>query len=300
MSANGFVEFLRGMGHRVRQVGDTWWYNVHPHIYMSFPFHRPLDPFSFSLKEVLGRDGLVARYLTPLDMGRASYRLVCDRRDYDWACLSTKARNQTRRGLENCIVRRISFDELQVDGVRLNRETLERQGRAVPVNFEAFWKKYFIKAGRAEGAEAWGSLVNGDLAAYLIAFDLDDCSNIFIVRSATKYLKLYPNNALFFSVIQQTMKKPEIREISIGLESVQHSLESLDHFKIGMGFHKIPAGQRIELAPWLSPFLRGPILRAIQHFLSHRQTESCQKMIGMLEWYQEQPKLSAISRNSTS
>jgi hypothetical protein len=293
MSIQGFVWFLRAMGHRVRRVDGTWWYNVYPHIYINFPFHRPVDPRLVSLWRVFGLDGVAARFCCSPAIGRPSFRLVCRHVEYDLSMLAQKARNQTRRGLDNCDVRPVAFDDLHVSGLKLNRETLERQGRAIPANFNSYWRKYYHFAGKAEGAEAWGSFVEESLAAYLIAFEIEGCLNIFIMRSSREHLKFYPNNALLFSFIKETLRRANIQEVSIGLESLQQGMEGLDHFKIGMGFERIPIGQRIEISPPLKLLLRGSILRWLStYFESKADREEYGKLEGMLNWYREQPTIS--------
>ena len=292
MSTQGFVNFLREMGHKVRKVGDAWWYNVQPHVYLNFPFHLPVNPHTFSLNKVLGRDGLIARFTCLPQLGRSSYKLICDHTNYDFVSLSPRTRTATRRGLECCIVKPISFRDLQKSGLRLNRETLRRQGRTTPRGFEEYWRKYYTAAERAEGAEAWGAIINGDLAAYLIAFQLGECSNIFIVRSALKYLKCYPNNALLFKYVQYSLQRPVVREVSYGLESVQVGMESLDHFKLKMGFRKVPIGQRVEFAPWVSLCVSNSVsLRIIRCLAAKFKGEMFGKIVGMLDWYQRQPEL---------
>lgn len=292
MSAEGYANFLIEMGHNVREAGGLWWFNSQPHIYMSFPFHRQVDPRNLELSKILGKDGWVARFPCDIDLGYESFRIVCDTDGYDLKDLLSKSRNQTRRGLENCTVRRIEFEELMVDAIRLNRETLIRQGRKVPPDLEVYWTRYYRAAAKAPGAEVWGAYVDGSLAAYLISFTMEGIANILIVRSAHEFLAKYPNNALLFSFIKEALSRGDIDEVSIGLESVQKDMDSLDRFKTGLGFKKVPVGQRIELSPWLRPWLRGALLKMAKGYADKRsESERFSKLAGMLKWYSEQPRL---------
>ena len=113
-----------------------------------------------------------------------------------------------------------------------------------------------------------------------------------IVRSSTAHLRHDPNNALLFSYLRNALRRPGISEVSIGLESVQEEMGSLDHFKAGMGFRQAAVGQRIDVSPRLRPILKGPVLKAIRgaaRMLSGR--ERFGKLAGMLKWYEEQPRL---------
>lgn len=292
MSVIGYAGFLSDMGHSVRKVSNVYWFDVHRHVYTSFPFHVCLDPNRIDLSAVLCFDGWVARYPSDIRYGRPSYRISCTNRNYSFENLTSKARNQTRRGLSRCAVEPVSFEFLSKKGMALNRETLQRQNRQVSSNFTEYWERYYCYASRAEGAEAWGAFVGGDLAAYLIAFRIDDCANILIVRSASEHLASYPNNALLFRYLTSTLREPNIREVSIGFESIQSDMTSLDHFKYGMGFRRVEVGQRVELASWLAFFARGPLLSGLQRFCEARTSlEFYRKGAGLLRWYREQPKI---------
>lgn len=293
MSTEGFVKFLHEMGHTVRREGGAYWYNSSPRIYMSFPFQLEIDPKSLDIRNVIGRDGFAARFPCAPNVGRPSYRLVCDTPDYGLSSLSQKARNQTKRGLERCEVRPVESDKLLTHGIRLNRDTMERQGRKIAKGFDEYWMKYFSAAMKAEGADIWGAFVEGELAAYLVSFRMNRCAHILIVRSDSRHLNVYPNNALLFNYIRQTLGRGDVEQVSIGFESLQQRLESLDHFKSGLGFRKVETGQRIELAWWLKLFLRKPLAARLCGLIHSKaaKDERFAKLSGMLQWYSKQPEL---------
>jgi hypothetical protein len=199
-----------------------------------------------------------------------------------------------RRGLEQCRVEQVDFDLLQRSAIPLNADTLIRQGRRVPADLEAYWTRYFSEAARTEGAETWAAFVGNSLAAYLIAFTIEDVCNLLIVRSSLQFLDAYPNNALIFQFLHSRMRTPGMRCVSYGFESIQSDLASLDQFKTGMGFQKIPVGQRIELSAWLKPFFNRYTTPVAQQILkSLGRGENGAKMRGLLHWYNEQPRIDA-------
>lgn len=289
MSTDGFAEFARRMGHTVRQAAGVYWFDDHPHVYASFPFHQSVDPAQLVLTEVLGKDGWVLRYPCAFGYGRNSYRLICSTPDYNINCLSGKARNQTRRGLKLCTVRPLSFAELARDGPRLNSETLIRQGRRIAPDFSDYWQRYYRSAEQADGAHAWGAFLGSELAAYLIGFEMEDVAHVLIVRSSTQSLRSYPNNALLFEYLRRSLGTGTYRTVSIGLESIRQDLNSLDHFKYGMGFAAMPIGQRVELAPWLARLLRRPVLDMLMFMApAWQHGEKLDKLAGLLTWYRAQ------------
>jgi len=290
MTTSGYANFLTAIGHTVRHLDGVYWFNTQPHVYMSFPFDAHVSPSSIDVQAILQGDGWIIRHPCDLEVGRPSYRIVIDSPKYGMESLSGKARNQTRRGLEQCDVGPISFDELKRYGLKLNRDTMVRQGRTIASSFDRYWINYYSCASVADGAEAWAAFAEGGLAAYLIAFVMEDVSHILIVRSSYSLLKSYPNNALIYGYVQDTLGNGRVREVSIGLESIQEGMDSLDHFKLGMGFRLKPVGQRVHFAPSIDKVLRAGGLKAMRWLLGLGMGgERSSKLAGLLRWYSEQP-----------
>ena len=292
------IDFLQRIGHEIRECGGFHWFNCGSRVFSSLPYDRDVDANSIDLQKILRSDGLVARFGCPIDQGIPSFRIVCDSKDYDFPLLRSRTRTQVRRGLEVCRVERIEFSQLQKLAMPLNTDTLIRQGRKVPSTLLSYWTRYYQQAAVTQGAEAWAAFVGTDLAAYLISFMIDDVANLLIVRSSSQYLESYPNNALLFQFLSARLRDSDVRMVSYGYESIQSDLGSLDQFKLGMGFRKDPVGQRIEFAPWLSPFINrftDAVTRRVLKTLGRGETVA--KLQGMLNWYRDQPILQS-SRDS--
>jgi len=292
MDVQYYAEFLERIGHTVHEHAGVHWFNVRPRVYTCFPFEARLDPATLDLSPVLNGDGLVARHCCDPDEGVASYRLVVTDRNYDLSSQTSKARNQTRRGLERCDYGPLEFSQLADVGPRLNQETLLRQNRRIPDGFDRYWLDYYLAADRCPAATAWGAWHDGELASYLISFRIDDVENICIVRSDRGRLKHYPNNAMLFSFIRTAFSDGGVREVSIGLQSLLDGMEPLDHFKLGLGFEKQPIGQRIELRQTLGlsvpRSLAGVAGRAMRRWSEH---EKLGRVSGLLSWYADQPRV---------
>lgn len=104
MSAAKYASFLKAIGHRVVRTESTWWFDVGPSIFMNFPYAPPIEPGQGELDELLRRRGLVARYACRQEHGVLSFTMVCRDKSYGLLSLTTKARNQTRRGLQRSVV----------------------------------------------------------------------------------------------------------------------------------------------------------------------------------------------------
>ncbi len=287
-----FAHFLERMGHTVREANGLYWCNSQRGVYSSFPYHRDIDATEVDLRNILKRDGLIARFGCPAEQGIESFRIVCDDPNYDFPLLRSRTRTQVRRGLDACRVEQVDFSLLQKHAIPLNADTLIRQGRKVPSNLARYWTRYFQEASKTEGAETWAAFVGDSLAAYLISFTIEDVSNLLIVRSSLQFLDAFPNNALLYQFMYDRMRSGDVNLISYGYESLQAGLGSLDQFKTGMGFRKAPTGQRLELANWVRPLMNRftmPLAGKILHRFG--ENEITAKLDGILRWYQRQPLL---------
>lgn len=265
MSAEAFITLLERSGRRVLRSESAGWYEAQPHVYQSIPFHAEVTVDDAERRRLFRSGAWVLRHPCPAEVGSPTYRFSCTDRTYDLSGLSTTARRATRRGLERCTVRRIPFAELAPAGaVSLSRNTLERQGRAVPDDHDRSSLRLFAAGETVDGAECWAAFVGTELAAYIIAVTVGDCFCLPFLRSSTGHLAEYPNNALVFTVTRAAMDRPGITETSWGLESLLPGLTGLDRFKQGMGFEHQPAFQRFDLPGPAERAVRGPVTAAIR------------------------------------
>ncbi|MEZ6122168.1 MAG: hypothetical protein R3C49_03205 [Planctomycetaceae bacterium] len=298
VSPEHYADFLQRIGHTVRQAGHSWWFDCASRVYSNFPFHHDVDVTSLDVADVLKSDGLILRTSCPQHQGVSSFRMICDDKNYDFPALRSRTRTQVRRGLEACSVRQIDFEELQRCYLPLQRATHERQGRRKEANDQQTWGRFFEAAKTTVGAETWAAFVNNEMAAYLVSFQIEETANLCIVRSDTRLLKSYPNNALLYRFLYETLRRPDIRQVSYGLQSVEPGGEELDRFKTGMGFRQEPCGQRIVFSGRISPLLKRPVLKLLQPCVrTLLKNESGRKIDGLLTWYQQQPDLGTATRN---
>lgn len=133
-----------------------------------------------------------------------------------------------------------------------------------------------------------------------ISFTIDDVANMLILRSSLQFLDVFPNNALVYQFLHHRLRCGDISSVCYGYESIQSNLESLDQFKTGMGFQKVPVGQRVELASWLRPLVNRyttPLATRLVNALGKGEQQA-KKLLGILEWYRQQPDLKTFGKSS--
>jgi hypothetical protein len=274
MNAAQFAEFWQIQGHKVIETKSCYWYNPQPLFFMSLPYHRLITPSRRELAHVLLSGPSVAvRFPTvPDGTGKEGGLFIGSDRNYDLSSLHQKARNQTRRGLENCTVEQVDFGYLAEHGHTLNEETFQRQGRDPQTITKQQWHRYCEAASQIPDFEAWGAFVNGHLAAFMVTALVEDCFSILHQSSSADYLGYYPNNALIFTVTKLKLSCPEVGYVSYGLKSLDDT-GGLDHFKLRMGFELKPFKDCVVFNPVLKPFLTlGG--RKIIGWMAHQRPES--------------------------
>jgi hypothetical protein len=280
MTPEAIVSFFVSRGHHVVRTASCWWYEEqrHSRLYYSFPTHHMIDPSREEIAEFFSQAprAVGVRYLESAPEDRAQSFVWIRRGPYDLDALPGKARNQTRRGMEACEVRRLSWDELIANAQKAHTDTMSRHE-----NKQSGTLGFDVELARCSAYEAWGAFVGDDLAAYLVTLSIEDWVHILIHRSMTEHLKSRPNNALVFSVVKELLSRPGVSTISYGLEPLNTN-ESLDHFKLAMGFNKEAVCQRVVLAPRLKFVVNSITARPIEALAGLlRNNARLQKMAGL-------------------
>ncbi|MFN9718084.1 MAG: GNAT family N-acetyltransferase [Planctomycetota bacterium] len=291
MEPHYYAAFLETIGHTVRELHGVYWFNVFSHAWICFPLETQLNPAEIEPSGIVDHRGGLVRYCCSVEDGFRSFRHVASAKDYGFSSLLPKNRNQTRQGLEKCTCGPVDARELSTEGIALHAETMIRQGRRLPDNYEAYWRRYFEAVSSCPAATVWACRYQGMLASFLISFRIGNVENVCIIRSREELLKHRPNNAMLFTFLQHALSRPETSEVCIGLQSLQSDMSSLDLFKRGMGFEEKVIGQRVEF--------QAPLGFAVPRFVAQIAGKAAGKvngeyaarLAGALTIYANQPRI---------
>jgi hypothetical protein len=291
MSPDIFAEWFYRQGHSVLRTESSYWVDFGPRVYQAFPYHWLLTPTEEELNRFLQKNKLIGlRYSTPIDapIGRISYHAVYEDETYEISQLSKWSRKNVRRGLRNCTVESISFDQLAKDGWELQVDTLDRQQHSYNTeDVKSTWKSRCMAAKGLPGFEAWGAIVEGQLAASVITFLMDDCIYMLYQQCHRDFLREHVNNALGYVVTNTMIKRPEVKTILYGLHSLD-APSSVDEFKFRMGYSAKPVRQRVVFHPWFSPLFNSMthrVLKAVTNLRANNLVLA--KSEGMVRFYLE-------------
>jgi hypothetical protein len=261
------LEWLSRQGHRIYISESSYWYDIGPKIYQSFPYHEIITPSSDEIKQIFKQTSAIAiRYSTPINQpeGQISYHVIYEKGDYEIAGLPKKARHDVVHGLKYAIYENISLQRLASEGWYLREDTLIRQGRK---NAESrqFWESLCLSAEGLGQFEAWGALHDGSLVAALLACTIGDTVSIYYQQSLSQHLKYGVNNTLTFTFCRNVLQRDRIKSIFYGLHSLD-APPSVDEYKFRMRFTAKPVRQRVIFNPLVVPFIRPGTHLVLQWF----------------------------------
>lgn len=292
MNADVYAEWLKRQGQKVIRTDSSYWYEAGPGVLQAYPHHWTIEPSDAELRKLLvDQKAIALRYSAPIEcsQGMVSYHVVCEDPAYDMETLSRQARQNTRKGLDYFTIEQISFSRLAEEGWRLHKDSLDRQRRKCNED-EAWWRRLCASAEGLPGFEVWAATHDGQLAAAFIAFQ---CGNVYTLpyeQSSSAFLEQRVNNAIFFQVARQAIRREDITSVFFCLESLD-APASVNEFKFRMGFTAKPVRQRVVFHPLAAPFasrLAHRILIRLLQLYPGRQLFA--KGEGMLRFYLEGKK----------
>ena len=271
MQVREYLAFLAARAIKTAITKNCCWQQFGSVGYVTAPEGFPVHVEATDIRQMFwNKGGLFLRVIEPENEIQAKHELwhryVCTK-PYALSSLSTKARNQTRRGLERCLVRQISFEQLAQEGLPATLDTHKRHALSVEMSEEEIrtWQRSIKAYGQCPDIRAYGAFVKDldyRLSAYVIVILVEDCWFISVHRSTSESRPFYANNALVFSVTQDLLAHAEGSMVFYGLESVEEN-PGLKHFKVSMGYRLQPVRQRILFHPLIRPIINRPVLSSL-------------------------------------
>jgi hypothetical protein len=257
MTPEIYAEWLRRQGQRVIRTESSYWHSEGIGVFQAFPYHWLIEPGEKECRNLMVRHhALALRYSMPAlggQGGSACYHTVYAGDDYELETLGAWARKNVRRGLRNCTVGPISLQRYLDEGWTLRVDTLARQQRRMKESKES-WRRRYASSSGLDGFEVWAADVSGRLGATLVTFQMDRWAYMLYQQCHSDYLREHVNNALSFVVTQTLIRRPDIRGIFYGMQSLD-APASVDEFKFRMGYEAKAVRQRIAFHPYLAPMV---------------------------------------------
>ena len=270
LDSDRLLAFFAAAGFKTYKSESGWWYEAGPRFLLGVPTHDPIHLEAAEARAICKATGALGlRYITSdANTGRESWQMVASGSDYSLENFSGNTRSKIRRGIKKNDVRRISGAELKQAGEQAFLDTVSRQGRADRYGLER-WYKLLDAADADPAIEIWSAWFEDKMAAYLLIMPFEDSCEFYEARSRNDTLKHYPNNALLYTVTEDILVKRGIPEITFGIEGLE-DLDSLDSFKLAMGYYRKPVRQHVMFRPSVGAALAVKPVRSAIGMLARR------------------------------
>jgi hypothetical protein len=274
LDRNSLLGFFETAGFAVRRTANAGWYEAGPRFLLGVPTHCAVTIDQAEAREAMRALGaLGVRYITSdARAGRESWQMTARGADYDMAAFSGNTRSKIRRGLKQNEIRRVSGAELKTAGEQAFLDTVSRQGRADRYPVER-WHRLLDAADATDGIEIWAAWREGHVAAYLLIMLFEGSCEFYEARSRDDSLRYYPNNALIYTLTKEILVERAVAQITFGIEGLEE-LDSLDAFKLAMGYEKKPVRQHVVFHRAIQTALALPPVRGVLSTLAGRPNGS--------------------------
>jgi hypothetical protein len=200
---------------------NSSWRKYNGAIISSFPPHKEVKDSNITRK-IFKSQVFFARWVSDFDCKKEmSFWYVVKDGMFNVESLTSKVRNQVRKGLKNCVVRKIFKEELIKKGYNVYIHAFKKYNTFnVPQNEVQFKEK--IDALSLD-FEFWGVFnERNKLIGYSqnrIIFNVCEFS---VTKFLPEYLRLRPSEALFYSMIDFYINERKVSYIHNGTRSISH------------------------------------------------------------------------------
>jgi hypothetical protein len=265
--------FYRAWGYRTWSRLGTLWIDAGRFSVISVPCSHRVTATRSEVERFIRDTGrMAAQFPTTADTGvmRNSY-WVRDR-GYGPASLQQQFRRHVAVHHDRCEVCPIEWRDLATRGLPILRDACGRQGRQGPATPEA-WEGCCLIAGRVPGLSAAVCTVDGEAAAFLVAWVSDRTCYLLMDHGSARFDEFRPSHKLIVGFTTQVMSRSDIDAVTLGRDLVP-AQGAVGAFKQHAGFRSEPTSVAAVIDPRWRTLLtsRGTrgLLRGLHGLTGHR------------------------------
>ncbi len=259
MNLEEYCLFLTNLEKRLKWVGDVPFGAFRPFFYASLPRFATYEDIDLKRAARMLWEGALGVAYPCREGNRVVTFLKAYKGEYDLKDLHSSKRNQTRRGIENCEVKRIDWEQMRTCGLDINRSALKRQGRkSSGLNSAKWWDRQCRVSSKFQDVLAWGCFVENDLTGYVHVMLHDGIpedgqtarvASVAHFMTDSRHLRSYPNEALIFTVTKSLLEEHGCSWVLLGTSSDDPQLSM---WKRHMGFKE----DKVPFIIMINPLLR--------------------------------------------
>ena len=265
----------QALGHRTFERFDRLWINVGRFSLATGPCALNVEATREEMNDLLKESGaLAATFATPLPTGIESVAYTVEDPTYDLSSVKRQFRQHLKRGAPHCEIRPLSWKELRDGGLEINRDTARQrnQPNATCANAKC-WAEFCDAVKNHEQIEAIGCLVDGTLAAFIVAWVRENRADGLMMHHTRKFAKQSPSHAIMHGFARTLISRPKIDFVCVGRDMIPQQA-SLSRFKRRAGYDLTPIQVVVVIHPSWNRLLTNPWsrvgFRRLRHALGHR------------------------------
>lgn len=261
------AKFMELRGHRIVEGCGSLWYATGGGFFTSLPLHLRLEPDPGDLEKFLRKSRAIGvRFPSYTWPGVAGGMYVCRTRPYDLRTVHHGMRSKVHKGMNDCSVRRVEEAELQSQGLRLNLDTMSRQGRYDPeFGDPRRWARLVKAVYSCRGMDVVGAFIDDQLGAYAITCRDDRWLHVLYKMSRLELLEHGPNQVLDFTIARDGMVNPGLDAVCLGWTPLLY-IDGLHHYKERLGYECVPENFVFRIHPALAPLLTSVMAARVANF----------------------------------
>lgn len=254
MKREDFAVLNQNMGQVVVNTGVYNWIVQNNRTAISCPPELPAFPTQAEIDHLFGQGMRAISFRTEIEE-KNFFEYLFQGSSYLMEDFDRKVRNRIKKGLNSCVVTIPGLNDLIGDGLRINRQTTDRQNIDVQMlTDKERWEKCITALYNARDVHIKGAYIEGVLVAYAVFIKVEEKYYIYYPYMDRHCSAYCPINAIFFTFINERIEEEGTIKISAGLSSYIEK-KDLDRFKTNMLFEMVPCSRVLAISPRIAPLI---------------------------------------------
>ena len=179
-------------------------------------------PETDGVHELINRDRLYfARWTTDFDCKTpTSFWFLIHSNPMEIEDYDTKTRNQIRKGVKECSVRRITSSELMNEGYHVYASAFKRYKTYLNAKTESEFLDEIIST--PSNWEYWGVFYKDNLIGYAKVMVINDYAEYRSIKFDPLFLRMCPSEALIYTLNREYLNNRMFKYVNNGARSISH------------------------------------------------------------------------------
>jgi len=264
VSPHPLEPFHRALGNFAVTRHDTLWYGAGRFSLVTFPNNRRVAATKRDIQRLLVDCGRLAAVFCPLAGSGpvvSEYRLAA--KDYGLSRLQEQFRRHVRKHAGRFVTRELTWNEMAAGAGAIHADVAARR-RAGPGAWTdgPRWADACRTAADAAGLFAYGCLIDGALAGYVVAWREQDVCHGVLINRDSRHDAQRTGNVLLHAFSRDQITRPDTSMVNLG-RGWYPPKPSLDSFKRHAGYEERETVLAVVLHPRVEALVRASWMRRV-------------------------------------